>query len=202
MLKRKKVQKLSYKSLPKKRSINLAAVGENKIKISRLVIGVIVVLIAAGLIGKFAVYDRYAKLYEKQSEVAVLQQQVDYGYQRIASFGDLSDEYAHYTYAGMTAEELDLADRVDILAMIQEDVLSELYLNSWSISGNRLELNVSGSTLQQINLIAKSLQENETMVDYTTVNTASTNNSSSSRGDVTATITVFLNGPREEAALK
>lgn len=198
---KKKPKKVSLKSLPSKRSINLATVGEKPIKLSQALPGIIIILVVAGLISKFAVYDRLAKVVRAQSEVASLQQQIDEGYKKIESFGDLADEYAHYTYSNMTADELDRADRIAIHDLIKNDVMPTLSVTSWTINGNQLDMTVTGDSLQRINEIATYMQNNEPMVNYTTVMTASnTDNRNANRSGVTARIIVVLNGPTQEAA--
>lgn len=199
---KKKPKQASLRSLPSKRSINLATVGEKKIKASSAVPAIIVILLIAAVIGKFTVYDRIAKVSKAQGEVASLQQQIDNANAKIAEFGDLADEYAHFTYSGMTAEELNTADRVAILDLIKNDVMPTLSVSSWTINGNQLDMTVTGDTLQRINEIANNLQNEEDMVNYTTVMTATTDNRNTNRSGVTARIIVVLNGPVDEEAAK
>ena len=45
---------------------------------------------------------------------------------------------------------------------------------SWSLTGNELTINMSGESLQQINLIVQQLEAQD-LVDFCTVNTANTN---------------------------
>ena len=100
----------------------------------------------------------------------------------------------------MTADELNRADRIAVIDMIKNDVMPTLDVTSWTIKDNQLDMTVSGETLQRINEVAANLQNNEDIVDYTTVMTASTANSrASSRYGVTARIVVFLNGTEKEA---
>lgn len=195
---KKKPKQASLRSLPSKRSINLATVGEKPIKASRAIPAIILIILIAGVISKFAVYDRLAKVSRAQSEVASIQQQIDDGYRKIAEYGNLAEEYAHFTYSGMTPEELNRTDRVDVIEMIRTVVMPELEVGSIAIASNQAQLTVSGNSLQQINLMAKTLQEEQSIVNYCTVNSASTNDTrNSASGSVTARITIYLNGPQD-----
>ena len=86
----------------------------------------------------------------------------------------------------MTEEELSRADRLAVMGMLREVVLPRTPLDAWSLSGNQLTMSISGSTLEAINETAKAIRAQE-MVDYCTVNTAST-----ASGAVTANIVIYL----------
>ena len=111
----------------------------------------------------------------------------------------LAEEYAHYTYSGMTEEELNRVNRVDAIALINRIVLPKAVVNSWTIQGNEMSLIIGDNTLQNINLIVQALEKDE-LVDFCIVTNAATEEtlrSSSLSGStterVTAKITVYLN---------
>ena len=207
MAKKTKKNKISRGHLPVKRTINLIGVNEKPIDVKIAAPAIILILIAAFLIGKFAVADRLAAMSREQNKVAQLQSQIDAGYAKIDSFGELADQYAHYTYSGLTEEEVNRCDRVEVIDMIRRVVAPKTKLDAWAINGNTLQLTVTGNTLQEINMMAASL-ENEDIVDFCTVATAATNDNyynynvrEVEEGSlVTARVTVYLNGPEEEAA--
>jgi len=207
-------RKISRGHLPTKRSINLAGVGEKSINLKIAIPAIILIVAAAALLSKFAVVDRLIAQSEAEHEVAVLQSQVDAGYARIDSFGELVETYAHYTYSGMTREEVERTDRIAVIEMIQRDVLPSALVGAWSITGNQLTISIIGNTLQEINLIAQKLEQEE-LVDYCTVTTASTNSLYSYNGyyvgyysyygyqlregvdSVTAQVTIYLKSATE-----
>ena len=196
-----KTKKISRSQLPSKRTINLVEVNRKKTNYKVLVPVAVIVALAIGAFTKFAVIDKLAELSYEQSKLATTQMQIDAAKAKIESYGGLAEEYAHYTYSGMTEEELNRADRIRIIDMIQRVISPELTVDSWSVSGNELQLTVAGASLQQVNLIAEKLQEEESLVKYCMVTTASTNDASKalSGGKVTAKLSVYLYGPVEEA---
>ena len=101
---KKKRKALSPRHLPTKRTINLAVVGEKPLNMLVAVPAIVVIILAAALVSKFTVVDRLMAVNRAQAEVAALQADVDAGYEAIADYGDLVDEYAHYTLSGMTEE--------------------------------------------------------------------------------------------------
>lgn len=200
-----KSRKIGRGQLPVKRSINLVGANKKQIDPKLALPGIVIILIFAFLIGKFAVADRLVDMYREQMKASELQAQIDEGYRKIASFGELAEQYSHYTYSGMTEDELDRRDRVEVIDMIRRVVVPRTRLNAWTISDNILDLTVTGSSLQEINLMAERLSDEE-IVDFCTVATASTNDNNYYYGpelgedsSVTARITVYLNGQEEEA---
>lgn len=198
-----KKKKVPRSRLPVKRSINLAQVDVKRINWWVAVPTILLILAAAAAFGKFAVADHFTAVAEARAEVSSLRAQLDAGYAAIEAYGDLNERYAHYTYSGMTREELERVDRVSVMYLLRRGVLSNMGLDSWSVSGNVLTLSVSGQTLQEINLMMQQLLS-EDMVDYCTVSTAqmSTENGAAAEeaGDiVNAVVIVYLKNAMEEA---
>ena len=192
-------QQSLQKTLPTKRSINLAKVGENKIDVKWAVVGIVLIVAAAVLFGKFAVADRFAALAEAEHQAAVVRTELEAGDARLEQYGTLAEEYAHYTFSGMTDEELNRVNRVDVMALIDKVVLPKAVVSSWSIAGNQMTLMIGDNTLQNINLIVQALEE-ESLVDFCVVTNAATNETlrGATNEKVNAMITVYLNSGMEE----
>lgn len=165
-----KKQKLRGK-LPTKRTVNLATVDVKRINWWIAMPATLIILAACAVFAKFAVADRFIAVSEARAEVTRLQSELDAAYSLKESFGDLNDRYAHYTYSGMTEEELGRVDRVEVMELLRRDVLPRMEVDSWSVNGNVLTLSVSGRTLQEINEMMQMLLADE-IVDYCTVSTA------------------------------
>ena len=171
--KNKKTGSIKRRQMPTKRTINLATLGEKKMNYGILIPSIILILLAAAAFSKFLVIDRLKEVSDAQHAVDELQAKLDRGYAELADFDDLSELYAHYTYSGFTAEELNRTDRVDILNLIRNMILPYAEVTSWSVTGNQLTINMNGESLQQINLIVQQLEQ-QPLVDFCTVNTANT----------------------------
>ena len=188
--------------LPVKRTINLAALGEKKTHFGLAIPAVILIVLLAAVFSKFLVIDRMNEVSAAQAEVARLQSRLDEGYAELADFDDLSDLYAHYTYSGFTAEELQRTDRVAVLDLIRRKVIPWSVVSSWTLSENQLTINMAAESLQQINLIVQQL-EGEALVDFCTVNTANTDDNTRGKTEsveysiVNARVSVYLNSGTE-----
>ena len=127
--------------LPVKRSINLAMTDEKPVNLKVGIPAFILILVAAFAFGKFAVADRLLEVSRAEAEVAALRSELNAAYDRLNSFGELTEIYAHYTYSGMTQEEISRADRASAIALIRRVILPRGQVSNWTLSGNVLTLN-------------------------------------------------------------
>ena len=199
----RKAKKRSRVRVPVKRSINLATVGEKKQHWLAAIPAIALIVAAAAVFSKYLVMDRLQLLSDAQSEVRTVQQQLDSTRSRIESFGELNDVYAHYTYSGMTQEELNRVDRVAALELLERVVLPRTAVESWTLSGNTLTLSISGSTLEDINETVQLLLA-EDIVAYSYITGAQTVGEVTSSDDVRneetvrANLVIELENPPEE----
>ena len=104
--------------MPTKRSINLVLVDENKINPVTAILGVLLIILLAGVFSKFLVIDRLNAMSQAQGRVTQLQHDLDNAMDALDNIGDIGETYAHYTLEGMTAAELNLVDRTLVLALV------------------------------------------------------------------------------------
>lgn len=159
--------------MPTKRTINLAKYDVKKTNWLLAIPGLILIVALAFLFGKYAVSDLLSELSYEQNRTASLQAQVNAGYEKIDSFGELTVEYGHYTYSGMTTEELQRVDRAEIMLMFQRVILPYATVSGWNISGNRMTLSIYADSLQELNMLAEKLREEE-IVEFCSISKAAT----------------------------
>ncbi len=189
--------------LPSKRSINLATVGVKKTNWPLTILAMVLIVAGALAFGKFLVYDRLETVTAAQHRTAEVQRQIDEGYAKIESYGELNDIYAHYTYSGFTEEERARVKRADAMDLLDRVVFPRTDVQAWSLSGNVLTLSIEGSTLQEINETVQALLADE-LVTFCSVRTAATATESgviqneSETGTVTANIAIDLQATEAE----
>jgi HAMP domain-containing protein len=191
---------LGLAQMPTKTSINLVTVGQKKLDPRIAVPALIILLAVLCIFTKFLVIDRFGEVAAAQQEVSALQARLDADYAELAGFEDLNDRYAHYTYSGFTEEELTRTSRVEVLRLIRRVVLPNVTVNAWSLSSNELILDITGNSLQEINLLAQAVQGNS-MVNYCTVSTANTNEQRAAEalnGAVSARMLIYLESQAHE----
>jgi len=184
-------------NLPTKRSINLAATEEKSVNFKIGIPAIILILAVAFAIGKFAVADRLVAVSKAEAQVSALQSELNAAYDRLNSFGDLNEIYAHYTYSGMTKDEISRADRASAIEMIRRLILPRGRVSSWTLSGNVLTVNLTVDDLRTVNRAVQDIESADN-VNFCTVNTASTTDKSGAEA-VNARITIYLNSAEEVA---
>ena len=189
--------------VPTKPDINFALVGVKRVRWWLVLPALVVILAVVAAFSKFLVLDKLAEVSAAQAEAAQVRSRVDACYERIESYGELNEVYAHYTYSGMTEEELARVDRVAVMDLLQRVVFPRTQVSAWTLSKNRLSLNIEGNTLQEINVTVQKLLEDD-LVDYCEVHTASTDTKTRREllvddEKVTASIVVYLIKPEEVA---
>lgn len=180
-----------------KKQINLALAGQKKKHYWVAVPAIGGIVMVAGVIGKVAVADRLVQMSEAQSAVSQMQQQVDDITAYIDSFGDLQETYAHYTYQGLTGDELSFLNRPEVLKLMTDIIFPKVMVSSWSVSENQLSLPVTGENLSDINSLVQELEQ-EPIVDYCNVMTAVTDGNTEAEAaadKVTGQIVIYLLDP-------
>ncbi|MBP5166606.1 MAG: hypothetical protein ILP09_05030 [Oscillospiraceae bacterium] len=190
--------------IPTKETINFAVVGVKRVRWWLALIMLAVILAAAFAVGKFMVYDRLEQVNRAQKAAAEVRSELSASRARIAQYGELNDVYAHYTYSGMTEEELSLVDRVDVMELLERIVFPRTDVSEWDLNGNKLSLILAGETLQDINVTVQALLD-EPMVSYCEVNTATSDFAANRSvvyddGDkVLANVVIYMSKPEEVA---
>lgn len=189
--KREKIKKKMGKGgYPTKDKINFAAIGVTPMKMEVMVPGIILIILFAFLISKFFVVDRLVAFNQLSSEVNSLQMRLDEANATIESYKDVEEKYAHYTYTGMTSEELALQNRMDVVGLINKYILNRAQVGSWTVSGNEVNIPITGVTFQEIGAIVAEIEEDD-MVDHCEVIAASTNDDGVVYNSLTSDITAL-----------
>lgn len=194
----KQQKKINKSKLPTKNTINLIGIGKKKLNPVVVFIIVVVALAAIAVFTKFAIVDRFQEVKRAQAEVADMRTELDLLYKKIASYGEINELYAHYTITDMSEAELNRADRIEAIEMLEGIVEPEANLGAMTFKENTLTATVTANSLQAVNLMAAKINE-QPNVDYCTVATASTETKNDDNaGEVTARITIYLKKAVEE----
>ncbi len=172
--KKEKIKTRIHGAYPTKESINFAEIGVTPMKMEIIVPGIILIILFAVLISKFFVVDRLVAYNQLSSEVNSLQSRLDEANATIESYSEVAEKYAHYTYTGMTPDEVALQNRMDVVALIQKDILGRAEVGSWSVTGNEVSIPITGVTFTEIGSIVAQIEDEE-IVDHCEVIAASTN---------------------------
>lgn len=186
---------------PTKTTINLVIKEQEPISLRRLLPGLILAILVVILVGKIFVYDKIADMIRASNEVTEMHNQLEAAYASIESYEDIEDEYAHYTYSGMTEEELNLVDRVSVMGLVRQIMQAGVTTRNWSLTGNELTIQVTGTSLQRLNELSQRLERNP-IVDRCVIVTANKKELLDNNGKVDVSYMVYLQKPEEDSADK
>lgn len=153
---------------PTKTTLNLVFKEKKELRLSRVIPAVLAVMVAAGLFGKFAVADRFAKADAAEAAVEARRAylaEVEAGY---ADYDAVQATYNRYTYTGF---DRTIADRLDVMALLEREVFPVGTVRTLSIAGKSVSLTVSGLTLDQLSDLMTRL-EADPMVAKVSISTA------------------------------
>lgn len=156
------------KTTPAKTSMNLYIKEKSALSPSRWLPAVLIIVILAALFGKFAVADRFARLREAESALAARQNELAQLQQTYADYDEVEEQYSQYTYRGF---DRTIADRQEILDLLERDIIPYSQTRSVSVTGNVFSTTVTGLTLDQVSTMMAKL-EADPLVDTVTVSTA------------------------------
>lgn len=157
--------------VPEKRVINLLPVDENKISPLKAIPAVLLVIALAVAFGKFLVLDRLTTMSALSGKAANMRHTLSGVESELLDYDGIEDVYAHVTSKGMTQEELDRVSRVLVLDLVSTAFPEDVSVGSWSVSGNVMTVDLSGSTLQDLNELARSIEKSP-IVDTCMISTA------------------------------
>lgn len=184
--------KASRGKMPTKTSINLVPKKESFLStrkgITTAAVGAVIVLLLAFLL----IIRPLMGLMSANAKVNDLTAQLDEVNSTIVANADKEEEYAHYTYEGLTSEEMSSVDRVQIMKLVQDALINGGVARAWTLSGNVMYFEVSGASLAELNQIAATL-EKQPIVERCVINTA--NKGGSDSNEVAVSFVIYLVNP-------
>ena len=151
--------------LPQKRTINLAA---NLIKKTNWLLAfplIVLIILGACAFSKVFVVDQMVELSNKRSQIADKKNQIKQLEETILEISDISDDYDHYTFAGLTDVELQYMNRMDVVRVIEKTILPYAKVQEYSVRSSEVSVKVTAATLTDVKDIVARLEE-EALVDY------------------------------------
>ncbi len=173
---------------PSKATLNLAMREKSPFSPEKLLPALAVLLVLAGLFGKFAVADRLAAVSRAGAELSALRQRQAALEQSTAGFDALSRRYAQYATGWMTEDEQAAVPRLEMLELAESELMPGGQVRRLSAGGNVLSVELGGVTLESTARFVQRLYQRPDVTNVA-VYTASTKDAS-----VSMIITMCLPG--------
>ncbi len=169
-------------SVANKQSMNLAVFEKKQVNPVRILVTVLVLVLVFVVVGKFGILDRYDKV--DQARSAMQDQQDLYNALLIANaeYNDVLLEFNKYSFGAMTDEERAVADRGEVLDLIEGYLVSAARIEKVSLTANELNVEMSGINLEKASSLMNNLMTDE-LVKNVTVSNANTKEDESNSGE-------------------
>lgn len=169
-------------SVANKQSMNLAVFEKKQVNPVRILVTVLVLVLVFVVVGKFGIVDRYEKV--NQARSAMQDQQDLYNALLIANaeYNDVLLEFNKYSFGAMTDEERAVADRGEVLDLIEGYLVSAARIENVSLTANELNVEMSGINLEKASSLMNNLMTDE-LVKNVTVSNANTKEDESNSGE-------------------
>lgn len=158
------------KNIASKTSMNLAIRENTWLKSAWVAPVAVVIVLAAVLVAKFGVADRLAQVAAAQREVDNIRAQTEALRAAFADYDEVEAQYNQYTYKDF---DRTLADRMDILALLEREIFPVCQVQRMALAEKRLDLAMEGLTLENTSGLINRLKADK-LVSEVFVSTATT----------------------------
>lgn len=144
---------------PEKTRINLVIREKNQFHLSRLVPGMLALILLVAAFARFAVMLPLQKVSAAQ---AALDERQAYYRQLVeanAGFEDVAQTYSRYSTDYMTPEEAQLVPRTEVLELVRTVLMEHAGVQQLSLEGNVLSVELAGLTLGEISSLVQTLTQ-------------------------------------------
>ncbi|MGN0073077.1 MAG: hypothetical protein ACI36W_04685 [Coriobacteriales bacterium] len=172
---------------PSKTSINLVVTDNATEFTPRTAVMLVLVLVLALLFCKFAVIDVMGAASQAESRVSAAQSQLASLQASNADYDQIQAEYDKIGVSGLTEDERALADREQVIRLLENTAAQLGYLQAVRVSGNTVELQFSDKSLNDVSRLMQVLEDKD-IVASVSVSMAKTDDKS----DVVSVVTVVL----------
>ena len=176
--------------LPKKQTMNLCAREKSDNSLSKVLPVFLLLVIFVAVFAKFGVIDRFAALSETRSRYEAAQTQLAELNSSLSDYDQVQEDYYRYTKHYLTADELALMDRVELLDLLETKSRNLAYITSVSITGNAAVIKVRADTLADVATLRLSLEKADGVTGVTVYNADTTEATEENAQYVTASLLV------------
>ena len=180
---------------PSKTSINLVVTDDSTQFTPRTAVMLVLVLLFAAVFCKFAVIDVMGAASQAESRVSAAQAQLSALQAANADYNEVQAAYDKIGVSGLSADERALADRGDVIELIEKTASQLGSLQAVRVSGNTMELQFSDRSLHDVSRLMQVL-ESKDIVAGVSVSMAKTDE----KTDVVSVVTVTLQPQSASAA--
>jgi len=158
-------------SLPTKKTINFVVDDSRQRRITFLIVLLVCAAIVMSLL-KFGVVDPLLRIQEQERKYNEMAATVARLKSSTSDYDEVLEKYNLLSGNFYTEDELSLADRNDVLAMIDEDISPYISVQNIQMAGNQISVVTGETTMSVVSQVLAKLQE-DVRNEFVTVTTTS-----------------------------
>lgn len=185
--------------VPDKKGINFIHNDRRTNNMHALIYFVIFMVVLA-LFTYFGIVRLLQKQNQAEAEYNSMKDQIDNLNESMKDYDDVSKEYGLSSGSFMSPDEINSADRMEILGMVDDDIGVDIPLSDIHITGSQVSVNTGATTLSTVSSVLSRLQ-NDNRNSYATVTTTAADGSSDN-DQVVADFEITYGGETEDTDTK
>lgn len=162
--------------IPTKKGINFIHNDRHADNVHALT-GFVIFLVVLGLFTYFGIIRLIQKQNEAEAQYNSMQAQIDELKDSMKDYDDVAKKYGLSSGSFMTDDEVKSVNRMEILAMVDDDIGSDISLSDIHITGSKVSVNTSETKLSTVSSVLSRLQKDDRN-SYATVTTTAADSSS------------------------
>lgn len=162
--------------IPNKRGINFIHNDRHTNNV-HAVMYFVIFLAVLGLFTYFGIFRLIQKQNEAEAAYNNMQAQIDDLKASMKDYDDVAKEYGLSSGSFMSEDEVKSVNRMEILAMVDDDIGSSIALSDIHITGSKVSVNTAATKLETVSSVLTKLQQDDRN-SYATVTTTAADSSS------------------------
>lgn len=156
-MKKMNLNKTKKTAYPTKTTLNLCVRERVSLPIGKALPLILVIVLLAGVFGKFAVADRLEKVRVLESEAYAVEAQRDVLMLELRDYADVQEQYNKYSLSWMDASEQNLLPRSEMLDLLQTMLMPRCGVQQFSANDNTMSVTLSNITLDETSKLVQDL---------------------------------------------
>ena len=177
-----------------KTTLNLAMRERDLSKSPVVVLPVIALIAGLAVLVSLAVGSQLARVSKAQKEVDGIRATISKLQAAYADYDEVQAEYNRYTYKDF---DRTIADRLDVLSLMERDIYPVCSVRDFSVAGRQLSLVLEGLTLESTSALINQLNSEE-LVDGVSVSTYDATSDTGTVYSLTNVVIVLADAAPEE----
>ncbi len=186
------------KSIASKQTMNLAIRERNAAHSPAVILSVVLAIAAVALLVGWGVGSRLAQVRAAQAKTNEMRATLETLRAGYADYDEVQEQYNRYTYKDY---DRTLADRLDVLSLMERQVYPVCAVRSFSVAGRQMSLVLEGLTLESTSALITRLNA-EAMVDSVSVSVYDATSDSGATYPLTNMVIVLADASKTEEVAK